>query len=99
MTRRASFRRSRPQGCERIYEVSVATVEAVICTMEPVRREVLLLHRIVRLSYSGIGERLSLSRAEVKAHIAGAVAELVIGLARKQRENCLAAECPPKRQD
>lgn len=49
--------------------------------MEPVRREVLLLHRIERLSYAAIGEQLSLSRAEVKAHIAEAVAELAGALA------------------
>lgn len=99
MTLRVGFRRSGPHGCVRIDEAPVATVEAVICAMEPVRLEVLLLHRIKRLSYAGTGERLSLSRAEVKTHIAGAVAELVIGLTRKQRHDCLAAECPPKRQD
>lgn len=49
--------------------------------MEPVRREVLLLHRIERLSYADIGARLSLSRAEVKVHIAEAVAELAGALA------------------
>lgn len=99
MMRRARFRRSWQRGRERIDEACVATVEAVIWIMEPVRREVLLLHRIERMSYAEIGKRLSLSPAEVKTHIAGAVAELVIGLARKQREDCLAEMCPPNRQD
>lgn len=81
MIRRRRFRRHRPRGRERIKEASLATIEAVISNMEPVRREVLLLHHFERLSYAAIGQRLSLSRAEVKTHIAEAVAELAGALA------------------
>lgn len=81
MKGRARFRRLRPRGRERVDEASVATVEAIVCNMEAVRREVLLLHRIERLSYADIRARLSLSRGEVKAHIAAAVAELAGALA------------------
>lgn len=78
---RARFRGFPQSGRNRIDQASVATIEAVLCKMEPVRREVLLLHRIDRLSYADIGARLSLSRAEVKLHIAAAVAELAGALA------------------
>lgn len=81
MMRPVRFRRLRQSGRNQIDEASAATVEAVLCKMEPVRREVLLLHRIERLSYADIGARFSLSRTEVKAHIAAAVAELAGALA------------------
>lgn len=68
-----------PGGHQRIDEAAVATVEAVLCNMDPVRREVLLLLRIERLNYSAIGARLSLSQAELKTHIAQAVAEFSVG--------------------
>ncbi|MBV5261905.1 hypothetical protein FLX56_26195 [Synechococcus moorigangaii CMS01] len=95
MMRHARFRRLRPLGRERVDEASVATVEAVVCNMEPVRREVLLLHRVDRLGYAAIGERLSLSRVEVKAHISEAATELAGALAvpgvRPERQP---GECP-----
>lgn len=81
MMRRARFRWFRQSGGNRIDDASVETIEAVLCNMEPVQREILLLHRIERLSYADIGARLSLSRGEVKAHIAAAVAELAGALA------------------
>lgn len=69
MIRRARFRRFRQRRRNRIDEASVETIEAVICNMEPVRREVLLLHRIERLSYAAIREQPYLSQAEVKARL------------------------------
>jgi DNA-directed RNA polymerase specialized sigma24 family protein len=81
MIRRTGKRWLRSRRRKLIDEAIVATVETAICNMEPVRREVLLLHRIERLSYAAIGERHSLSRAGVKAHIAEAVAEFAGALA------------------
>ena len=70
-----------PRG--RPNKKAMAEVERLIQAMDPVRREALLLHRIDGLTYTEIGQRLSLPRLEVTEIIAEAVAELAGGLAAK----------------
>lgn len=98
MTRR-TFLRPQPHRGEGIDAATVAVIEAVLRSMEPIRRQALLLHRIERLSYADIGERLSLSRAEVIMAIAQAIAELAIGLARQQKSREEFAESRRSAQD
>ena len=60
----------------------LALVETLIARMPERRRAALLLHRIERLTYAEIAERLSISCQTVNTDIAAAVAELVRGLAQ-----------------
>lgn len=69
-----------PARRERADKAASATVETLLKNMDPVRREALLLHRIEKLTYAQISERLSVSRREVISLIADAVAELTEGL-------------------
>lgn len=60
----------------------VAAMEKVVADMNPVTRDIFVLHRLDGLSYNRISRERGISVAEVERHIAAAVAALDLGLSR-----------------
>lgn len=60
----------------------VAAMEAIVRAMDPVTRDVFVLHRLDGWAYDRIARERGLSLADVERHIARAVSALDLGLTR-----------------
>ena len=60
-------------------------IEDVVAAMNPVTREVFLLHRVDGWPYPRIAHALGIDVAEVERHIADAILAIDRGLCRGQR--------------
>ncbi|MGS1015508.1 sigma factor-like helix-turn-helix DNA-binding protein [Allosphingosinicella humi] len=72
LARRRSIRLSN----RRTTPARVARVEAAICSLPPLTREVFILHRFDELGYERIAHRLGISVEDVTSHIAAAILQL-----------------------
>jgi len=66
-------------------DLLLATMEAIVRELDPVTREIFVLHRLNGWPYERIARERSLTIAEVEAHIASAVCALDLGLSRRGR--------------
>ena len=57
-------------------------IEAIIAAMDPMTREVFLLHRVEVWSYPRIAHGLGITPAEVEGHVAAAIMAIDRGLRR-----------------
>ena len=57
-------------------------IEAIIAAMDPMTREVFLLHRVEGWSYPRIAHALGITPAEVEGHVAAAIMAIDQGLRR-----------------
>lgn len=60
----------------------VTAMEQVVMAMDPVTRDIFVLHRLDGWSYQRIARERAIAVAEVERHIADAIAMLDRGLAR-----------------
>jgi len=57
-------------------------IEAIVAAMDPLTREVFLLHRVDGWSYARIAQELGIAIGEVEQHLAGAILAIDQGLRR-----------------
>lgn len=70
------------EGAEARTAALVAAMEQVVAGMDPVTRDVFVLHRLDGWPYQRIADTRGLTVAEVEQHIASAIATLDRGLNR-----------------